>query len=90
MNPDGTGIVKVVGGHTHVEKFPVWSPDGSQIAFTKTELSVEEVVGPFGGTRLRARASDTSDIYIVNVDGSGLTRLTGGMDAHVPDWSPDG
>ena len=89
MNPDGTGIVKVVGG-PHVEKFPVWSPDGSQIAFTKTELSVEEVVGPFGGTRLRARASDTSDIYIVNVDGSGLTRLTGGMDAHVPDWSPDG
>ncbi len=56
--------------------FPAWSPDGSKIAFYS-----ERDGQPAG----------EGDIYVVNVDGSGLGRLTfapGGSEE--PDWSPDG
>ena len=51
---------------------PVWSPDGTRIAFE----SFREGNG---------------DIYVMNADGSGLTRLTSdpALDSS-PSWSPDG
>lgn len=59
------------------EQFAVWSPDGTKIAF---EGSRE--VGPSGVDY---------DIYVMDADGSNLTRLTNNpaFDA-VPAWSPDG
>jgi Tol biopolymer transport system component len=30
------------------------------------------------------------DIYVINIDGSGLTKLTNGGDNLGPSWSPDG
>jgi Tol biopolymer transport system component len=51
----------------------VWSPDGSKIAFFRTDSS-----DPNGG----------GNIYVMNSDGSGLTKLTGGDNN--PTWSPDG
>ena len=52
-----------------------WSPDGSRIAFASRRDS----------TLLN------SQIYVMNADGSGQTRLTrdGGLD-WLPSWSPDG
>lgn len=62
---------------THIEgilRFPVWSPDGTRIAFDSD----------IGGT---------FNLYVVNPDGSELTRIThheGDGSARVPQWSPDG
>jgi Tol biopolymer transport system component len=55
---------------------PSWSPDGSQIVFSGGE----------------ARNTEPSDLYIVNADGSELTRLTHdpGIVDWDPEWSPDG
>jgi Tol biopolymer transport system component len=83
------------GGVIRSNVSPTWSPDGTQIAFTRTTGYVE-------GT-----ASD-SHIYKINADGSGRTRLTrdpahygNPTDAPIdpahayspmysPAWSPDG
>lgn len=50
---------------------PVWSPDGSQIAFTGYVL---------GGCCVGRGAGDWLDIYVINADGTGLRRLTGVRD----------
>jgi Tol biopolymer transport system component len=67
---------------THIRRLPLppwidsgnltWSPDGRKIAF-------EDWNGGFGAK---------SDIYVVNVDGSGLHLLV--ANAVEPAWSPDG
>lgn len=57
---------------------PRWSPDGSQIAF---------VMSPRG---YLPRYAGDGDIYVMNADGSGIRRLTGGLGASSPAWSPDG
>jgi Tol biopolymer transport system component len=56
---------------------PVWSPDGHQLAFSSTASSCPLCV--------------TADMFVINLDGTGLDNLT-----HDPmilrglDWSPDG
>jgi Tol biopolymer transport system component len=60
-----------------IETDPVWSPDGARIAF----VGSGEVVGT------------AHDIYVVNVDGSGVTNLTPNTPMSLetqPAWSPDG
>ena len=50
-----------------------WSPDGRKILFTRCE---------------RGSRGKRSDIYVMNVDGSGERKLT--ERGHDPRWSPDG
>jgi Tol biopolymer transport system component len=57
--------------------FPAWSPDGRTIAFDRDESSELE------GTERR-------NIYVVNVDGTGLERLTSGPFNVGPSWSRSG
>lgn len=66
------------GGYTQLthntdDKNAVWSPDGSKIAFFRTDSNAPDSSG---------------DIYVMNSDGSGLTKLTEGDNN--PTWSPDG
>jgi len=56
-----------------------WSPDGRRIVFTSHPV--------FDDPRLQ----NLEEIYVINVDGTGLTRLTfNGEGERGPSWSPDG
>jgi Tol biopolymer transport system component len=73
VNVDGSGLQQLT--ETKHNFCPVWSPDGSKIAFESTR-------------------DDSREIYVMNADGSGETRLTFSKDSDAkniqPTWSPDG
>jgi len=84
MNADGTQRTLIQGQiSAHRWYFfgrPAWSPDGTRIAFSTA-----------------ARFTSSNDrrwdfkIYVVNTDGSGLTRISRGRHQDSgPSWSPDG
>ena len=74
MRADGSGVTRLTG--IGPSQFPVWSPDGSKIAFLHPV--------PFS-CRLHCRQY----ILVMNADGSGVRQLTNGDDFS-PVWSPDG
>jgi Tol biopolymer transport system component len=56
-----------------------WSPDGTKIAFTSHPTSDDPI------------NSSHAEIYVINPDGTGLTRLTfNNYEERAPSWSPDG
>jgi len=79
MRADGTDARRVTSGGFDVE--PVFSPDGTQIAFARI---IDE--GAEG-----AEAPQVNSLHVVNLDGSDLREVVGpraGLEH--PDWSPDG
>jgi hypothetical protein len=81
-NADGSGQTEITGCLTEVADYaPSWSPEGSKLAFEHTFHPT--LGGPI-----------SSDIYTINADGSGLTKLTNngtsGSRVTNPAWSPDG
>jgi Tol biopolymer transport system component len=79
MAPDGSAITKLTDAAADgmIASTPAWSPDGGRIAFV---LSPPE---------LAERSSDAG-IYVMNADGSEVTRITDGRYDEHPTWSPDG
>jgi len=81
MNADGTGQTQLSSGPGH-NREPAWSPDGTRIAFT-SDRDADQPPVPLA----------IREIYVVNVDGTGATRLTH-TDINAwnvkPVWSPDG
>jgi uncharacterized repeat protein (TIGR01451 family) len=81
MNEDGSGLTPLTNAgasnNPPENRMPDWSPDGTEIAFSSTR----DVSPPSFG-----------EIYVMNADGSGVTRLTfGGTNSALnPSWSPDG
>ena len=133
MNPDGSSPTRLTDDKSRTEKLPsfspvydgnpVWSPDGTKIAFvsnrdylfslyvmnadgSNSQLVTDKVLdlgepswSPDGrkiafsaGVRGTIGMSKPSiDIYVLNVDGSGLAKLTQDSGANgSPTWSPDG
>ena len=78
VNSDGTQLRRLTRG---VDHDPVWSPDGTRIAFVRWIM-----VGIDRDEIVRRPA-----IHVVDADGSGLSRLTPpGTYDEEPSWSPDG
>ena len=75
VRADGSGLSRLTDPRPGADIAPVWSPDGTRIAFTRT-IDQDEA---------------ERDIYVMNVDGSDIQRLTDhpAMDV-APTWSPDG
>ena len=77
MAADGSDVKSVVPSvrvHTRPEGAPVWSPDGTRLAFLGSEPEGE--------------GANSLHLHIVGTDGSDLTRI--GVTASRPAWSPDG
>lgn len=87
MNSDGTGLSHLTastnGGQGALD--PVWSPNGSQIAFS-ADFSLTD---PNSST-----LANSFNLWVVNSNGTGLDALTEidllGSDAESVQWSPDG
>jgi len=63
-----------------IDNDPDWSPDGTKIAFTRHSAPA-----------LDPRNPSDAEIYVINPDGKGLTRLTfNDYEERAPQWSPDG
>ncbi len=79
INADGFGHSQLSGNPVD-ERQPSWSPDGLRIAFS----SAREDLDPYDDKLIR-------NIYLMNADGSGQTRLTDNETYNTsPSWSPDG
>ena len=84
VNPDGSAPVKLTHD-PHSDFSPRWSPDGARIAFRRLETG-EGSVPPRGRPPIKSM-----DIFVINADGSGETRLTDGPGLKGDiSWSPDG
>ena len=76
MNGDGTNPRRLTE-NTAFDGFPSLSPDGSRIVFDSNRRRAEGGGEPF----------NTSDLFVMNADGTGQTLLIRGSSAT---WSPDG
>jgi TolB protein len=62
-----------------IDDDPDWSPDGQRIVFTSHPVTDDP------------QRSNQAELYVINVDGTGLTRLTfNAEEERGPSWSPDG
>lgn len=79
MNADGSDMKRLTR-HSSGSWWPAWSPDGQQIAFASRR----------GGNAFTNQGRNPYDIYVMNADGSGVTRITNspGVDDSFPAWSP--
>jgi Tol biopolymer transport system component len=87
MDPDGSGstaLTRVTAKDADCSG-AVWSPDGSKLAFVSARA--------FDGSN-STDANNTSNIWVINADGTAakpLTKLTAaGAHSEAPAWSPDG
>lgn len=77
FSSDGAAIHQLTSG-PEADVQPAWSPDGRKVVFLRTDIV-------FG-------RAFSSDVYVINADGSGLRNLTNSPSVYEfqPSWSPDG
>jgi TolB protein len=85
INPDGSGMDQITSlPPTNFELWlPTFSPDGRRILFAHDTAENPCAPGVFPAT-------GCVDLYVINADGSGLTRLTDDGLSWFGKWSPDG
>ena len=76
VNSDGTEERQVTHDMGCNDTDPTWSPDETRIAFTRMEVE--------------GKPGERMAIWVTQVDGTGLSRLTEGGWDFGPCWSPDG
>jgi hypothetical protein len=75
IHPDGTGLTQLT--HTGQDYEPGWSPDGSRMVFTSSRDDNNSSLG--------------GEIYVMNADGTGQTRISNDNFEDLDGaWSPDG
>jgi YD repeat-containing protein len=100
---DSVYVMNSNGGNQHRITFttgdledtqPVWSRDGGKIAFVSTRDSALETwqeTDDDGNVITKSKLHINKEIYAMNADGSGQTRLTNNLaNDDSPSWSPDG
>jgi dipeptidyl aminopeptidase/acylaminoacyl peptidase len=77
---DGSELERLTSNPA-IDGFPSWSPDGEKIAFSSNKEVEPDEAEIFA-----------FEIYVMNADGTGQTRMTEMYDspAREPSWSPDG
>ena len=86
IHPNGTGLRKVVqSGLAGRTNHPWFSPDGKRIAFTSDYAAVS--AEPISNSH---HYQPYGEIFVVNLDGSGLHRLThNSYEDGTPAWAPN-
>jgi len=73
------GPMNLTNNPEAIDDDPDWSPDGRRIVFTSHPVTDDPL------------RSNLAEVYVINVDGTGLTRLTfNAEEERAPNWSPDG
>jgi Tol biopolymer transport system component len=82
MNADGTNIRALTNDGK--SRSPTWSSDGTQIAFVSVKNS------RCGRVFLAGYSFCTSELYVMNADGSNVVKLRGKRNERIidPAWSP--
>ncbi len=84
MAADGSDLTQVThdGG---IDSGPSWSPDGTRLVYARAAPNPEAPTGCW------ASYLCPSDLFVINVDGTGEVQLTNDAgDESEPTWSPDG
>ncbi len=80
VNGEGMNPTEIVSAKNAAVMHPAWSPDGRHIAFV-TVLDPDRNLD----------APEQSDVWMINLDGSGRTALTSGQHLNIkPIWGVDG
>ena len=83
MNTDGSGTTRLTssGGN---DTEPIWSNDGARIAFVSTRDDPDpKTCGTTG------KPACVTNLYVMTVDGSAVTRLPNTANSSNPSWSAD-